>query len=159
MAGHLNAGGPEALGIFLMLAGFLGIFTCQDLKTREIPVPLLIAFLAACLLVRAAVFPAAPAVILAGTIPGLCLLAAARLSRGAVGAGDALVILGLGLLLGAAEAVLLFLGGLFFLFLPAAVLFFRAGRRRTELPYIPFLFVFYVIREVSLWAAGVFDGG
>lgn len=79
-------------------------------------------------------------VILTGCLPGLLLFLVSKISRGAIGAGDAAVLTGLGSMAGwqtASELCLLAL------FLCSAVGLFmilvKRADKKTSLPFIPFL--------------------
>ena len=78
---------------------------------------------------------------LAGLIPGVFLLLLAKITREAVGYGDGLILLFIGLSLGFWECLSILLAGLLGVFLAAvfAVLLF-GGKRGMEIPFLPFLF-------------------
>ena len=76
----------------------------------------------------------------ASLLPGLALLFFTKLSQGAIGAADGLIVLGLGLWLGFWE-LLGILSGAFFLaaFVAGFLLVFQRKRKNDSIPFIPFL--------------------
>ena len=77
----------------------------------------------------------------AGLLPGIFLLILARITREAVGYGDGLVLLFIGLSLGFWECIGIFFAGLLGVFLAAVLALLLFGRKKgLEIPFIPFLF-------------------
>lgn len=78
---------------------------------------------------------------LTGLIPGVFLLLFAKITKEAVGYGDGLILVFIGLSLGFWECLGIFFAGLLGAFLAAvaAVLLF-GGKRGLEIPFLPFLF-------------------
>ncbi|MDD3339725.1 MAG: hypothetical protein PHS82_12820 [Lachnospiraceae bacterium] len=84
-----------------------------------------------------------------GLLPGLLMLLLGRASREAVGYGDGLVVLVLGLYTGIwAGMEVLFLSFFFSALWAIALLIFRKGRRDTTFPFVPFLLLGYIGRMV-----------
>ena len=77
--------------------------------------------------------------ILMAFIPGLIVLAAAALSEGGIGAGDAVVVFAIGAWEGVISTFILLALSLIFAF-ATAMICFLTGRRQKELPFVPFLF-------------------
>lgn len=139
-------------GILLMLA----ILSFLDLRKRSFPMIPVLAAAAALFLCRFLLLKQDFSFygILAGVIPGGLAFLLSLLSRGAIGGGDALLLLLLGILAGfwntsaiAMLAVLLAAG--------AGLLLMASGKagKKTELPFIPFLMTAYVL----LLAANLMD--
>lgn len=85
---------------------------------------------------------------LLGIIPGAFLLAIAGLS-GKAGYADGVVLIELGVCLGYREIMLLF--GFSLLLLSAVsilLLFLRKVRKNTKLPYLPFLAIVFILRQL-----------
>lgn len=81
----------------------------------------------------------------AAMLPGLCLLLLARLG-GQAGYADGIVLLELGLTSGVRESLLLFAGSLFLISAASILLLMcRVVSRRSSLPYLPFLFLAYLL--------------
>ena len=78
--------------------------------------------------------------LLAGLLPGIFLLILARITREAVGYGDGLILLFIGLSLGFWECIGIFFAGLLGIFLAAVLALLLFGRKKSlEIPFIPFL--------------------
>lgn len=78
--------------------------------------------------------------------PGICFLALSLVSKNAVGAGDGLVLLVTGWYLGVFATIeILFWGLLSSAIFSICLLLFRKIHRKTEIPFVPFLFLGYVI--------------
>ena len=75
-------------------------------------------------------------------LPGLLLLGIGWLSRWQIGSGDGVVILVMGLWLGCRKTFIILLLGMFLcsIFCGALVVFRKAGRK-TEVPFVPFLWI------------------
>ncbi|MFT3982668.1 MAG: hypothetical protein QM697_02075 [Lachnospiraceae bacterium] len=79
--------------------------------------------------------------IIGGLLPGIVLLLCSKLLKGAVGEGDAYLIMLTGLMLGR-ENNLLLLGGLLLSAGCAAfLLLVRQKEKKTTIPFVPFLFL------------------
>lgn len=84
-----------------------------------------------------------------GLLPGLLMLLLGRASREAVGYGDGLVVLVLGLYTGLWAGIeVLFLSFFFSALWAIILLIFRKGRRDTAFPFVPFLLLGYIGRMV-----------
>ena len=78
--------------------------------------------------------------LLAGLLPGIFLLVLAKITREAVGYGDGLILLFIGLSLGFWECIGIFFIGLLGVFLAAVLVALFFGRKKgLEIPFIPFL--------------------
>ena len=80
---------------------------------------------------------------------GSFVLAAAKVTGGAIGTGDGLLLIGIGILVGWRECLMtLMLAGLF-VFIVAGILL-AAGKvtRKTRLPFIPFLSAGWIVTMV-----------
>lgn len=89
---------------------------------------------------------------LLGLIPGLILLIISKATREALGMGDALLMLVLGLYLGLQEAIDVLMLGLFCAAVWAGVLLIvKRKKRGYEFPFVPFLLLGYIGRWI-LWS-------
>lgn len=78
--------------------------------------------------------------LLAGLLPGIFLLILSKITREAIGYGDGLILLFIGLSLGFWECIGIFFTGLLGVFLAALlILLFFGRKKRLEIPFIPFL--------------------
>lgn len=90
---------------------------------------------------------------LSGIIPGALLLAIAGLS-GKAGYADGVVLIELGVCLGYREIMLLFGFSLLLLSVVSILLLFlRRVRKNTKLPYLPFLAIVFILRQLCTEAA------
>lgn len=88
--------------------------------------------------------------VLLGIIPGAFLLAIAGLS-GKAGYADGVVLIELGVCLGYREIMLLFGFSLLLLSMVSVLLLFlRKVRRNTKLPYLPFLAIVFILRQLCM---------
>lgn len=78
--------------------------------------------------------------LLTGLLPGIFLLILAKITREAVGYGDGLILLFIGLSLGFWECIGIFFAGLLGVFFAAVLALLLFGRKKgLEIPFIPFL--------------------
>lgn len=78
---------------------------------------------------------------LLGLIPGLFLLFIAKVTKEAIGYGDGLILLFIGISLGFWESLGVLFTGLLGVFLTSVLVFFCCGRKKGfRIPFIPFLF-------------------
>lgn len=125
---------------------FLGIFTAQDMRSRRLDLRLLVFFLVAGIVIAAGCNGTSVPSWGASLIPGITLLIIAGCSREAVGYGDGLVTLILGLVLGGERAVTVLLLALMLTVLCGGVQAIRhRGGRKMTLPFVPFLLMGDVI--------------
>lgn len=123
---------------------FLGICTVTDLKKRSVYIGVLIPFLitgAALFILKGQVGEG-----IIGMAPGLLLLLISFATKGAFGAGDALVLIVTGSFLGIGRNI-----SLFFLSLILSALFsiglmvFGKCKKEKEFPFVPFVFAAFVL--------------
>ena len=88
-------------------------------------------------------------------LPGIVLLLCSKLLKGAVGEGDAYLIMLTGLMLGKENNLLLFMGGLLLSACCAAFLILvRRKEKTTAFPFVPFLFLSYILIFIIAPATG-----
>lgn len=137
--------------LYVCLLVYLALETGNDIRNREISVRNgAIAIAAACALRigMGALNWSSETItfLLCAIIPAGLLFLAGKVTRQAIGYGDAILILVCGFYLGGRTAGILFVSGLFCMF-PAALmlLIFRKVSRKAELPFAPFLLGAYLI--------------
>ena len=132
-------------GLNMVMIIGLGILSVIDIKSKKLPIWLIEVFAVVCLILRwledVSVWK-----LLLGLLPGIVLLLLAICSGEKVGIGDAVVvgILGIGYTI---ENVISILGiSLFFIAIGAiGLLILKKANRKTELPFLPYLFVGHLI--------------
>ena len=119
---------------------FLAVLSRQDLRSRELSLRVLAAFLAAGAAAAALRNQWALTAWLGDLAVGAGMLLVSAGSRGAVGRGDGLALLALGGLLGGAKAFFLLLGGLALAAVWGGLRILRGrGNRKQRLPFVPCL--------------------
>lgn len=82
------------------------------------------------------------AVLLMGMLPGLILCVMGRVSRGAIGMGDGIVVVVIGLYIGWKQTITMMMYALFFAFLwSVALLITKKYTQNSRFPFVPFLFI------------------
>ena len=140
----------------LILIVFLAVLSAQDIRSKKLDVRLILAGMAAGGLSGFLLARLSPAQMLLAVLPGVFLAALSRMSRGAVGMGDGLTLILIGLFVGVWEGMSIFLLALILSLIPAAVLFLRSkgaegGEKR--IPFVPFLEAAAVITAVTEFSA------
>ncbi len=124
------------------LTAFLFLLFCAffDLRTKQIPLSVLLIFGAIITglalmngtLLHRSVWPK--------LMPGVVFLLIAFMTKQAVGYGDGVVILLIGILLGVGQCIaVIFIGLILCSLMSLLILVFRRGGRQTQLPFMPFL--------------------
>lgn len=147
------------MAVILVMGGLLlGILAWIDIQTKKVPL-ILIGVLAAMMLsVRIASFSMDTgagmwfAKLSVGLLPGGISLFCSYITKGQLGIGDGLILAALGLGLEFRNVVLLWVMA----FCMAAVLamfllILKKARKKTEIPFVPFLFLGYTL----CWIIGV----
>ncbi|MFG6320520.1 MAG: prepilin peptidase [Lachnospiraceae bacterium] len=128
------------VGVLLLIAGI------TDIRKRQISRRLLMLLTLVCIvavLVRGsfAVMDAA-----GGMAIGLCVIGISMISREQIGMGDGIVIAVIGLVLGFRRCLaVVSVASLVMCAAAIVVLLFKKGNRRTQLAFLPALFVGYVL--------------
>lgn len=125
--------------IMLVITGiYLVIMAVMDHRTGKIPVlPGL--FCIICAAAAQILMGKGISVFLPGLLPGICLFLISKVTRGQVGAGDALVYLAAGGTLGAGRTFCLLLSSLIFASFAALFLIvIRHAGRKDTIPFVPF---------------------
>ena len=149
----------KGLAVFALLL----FNSITDLKKHEVWIPSLIIAGFAAPAVNPASGTSSPAEIFSGIIPGAFIIAVSFLSRGEVGAGDGLLLMAVGLLLGIESTIsLLFTGALLCASVSAVGLSAKWLRRKDALPFVPFILcaylwrIFFMIFKKQNWKTGSF---
>ena len=132
-----------ATGVFLTIGSIL------DIKTRCIPKIYLYIFSAIILILSLFNTKLPFNEHLYGIIPGAIFLLISRLTNGAIGTGDSLVIALLGLVYGISLHIeLLFITFGLLLFTSIAMVAFKKANKKTSLPMIPFISASFLISMI-----------
>ena len=131
-----------------LIMSFLGINSWIDIRRKQISLLSVGFFMAVGILYECVVLEKNPAVFW-GLLPGAVLLGVSKLSREALGMGDALLMLVLGIYLGLEAALDVLLLALFLDAVWAGILVFTAKKSRNyAFPFVPFLLIGYVGRWI-----------
>lgn len=129
-----------------ILMGFLGVNTWMDLRRRRVALWSAAAVLLAGIIYQTFYTKQATELLL-GIVPGIALVLISKLTEGALGMGDALVMLALGSVLGLSEGLQVLTAALLLAAVWAGILLVIRGRKKNyEFPFIPFLLLGYVGR-------------
>lgn len=80
-----------------------------------------------------------------GAVPGILMLIASFLTKGAIGEGDAYLILAIGLMVGIRNVVvILLIGSVFAMLYGVFLLFFRKAKRKDTISYVPFILTGFI---------------
>lgn len=119
---------------------FLIIGSILDIKNKKLPLLYLLLFGIAGILALCMGMPMEPAIIFRALLPGLFLLVVGAVTREGIGYGDGVVVLIMGLLLGAKLCAGAVLAGLFLSALCSCLLLIlKRVNGKSRIPYIPFL--------------------
>lgn len=135
----------------LILFVYLILCSWQDIRRKEISVGLLFGGMAAAVFYKVLTLSHFNFGILSGMLPGTCLLVFSRITGEAIGYGDGVLVLTIGILTGAGGA----LGVLWLaLFLAAGFSVFGLIRKRCKrnstYPFAPFLLLAWTL----MWVGG-----
>ena len=129
-----------------LIISFLSINSWTDIRKRRISL-LSIAIFAFIGLVYQGFYKKQLSPALLGLVPGILLLAVSRVTREALGMGDALLMLVLGIYLGLQNSVEVLLLALFLAAFWAGILMLICHKKRDyEFPFVPFLLLGYIGR-------------
>lgn len=138
------------MNIYKMLMAVIGVLlfwaAVVDLRKKQVGGGMLLVMLAVCC--AAAPFRADSGMVsaAAGLAPGLCAIGLSVATREQIGMGDGIVIAALGLALGVRRCLLMVCAGAFVMGVAAIlVLLFHKGGRQTRLPFLPAVFVGYLL--------------
>lgn len=133
-----------------VLLGTLGVHSMEDVRDRKITVTVtlfsgILGLLLHLFFPQRSIFE-----MLAGVLSGAGIVLLGRLTGGKIGMGDGIVLMLTGLYLGAADNLLLMcisflLAGLWGMFL----LTLDCGQRNRRIPFVPFLFVGYLLMIIG----------
>lgn len=139
-----------------IIAGiYLGMAGVMDWKKRRVSVKLSLAFLGLGILL----WLQAPAfdwkVLAGGILVGICMLGVGKITGEALGYGDGIAVAVTGCYLGFWQNIELLLTALALTAITGAVLLaVRRAGRKTQLPFLPFLFAAHVLLFCLEWGYG-----
>lgn len=136
----------------IVLSIYLGILSVFDYKERRVPVIwLMLGILAAMLMVLGDCLKNPQSwqwlvmAAMLGTLPGIFMLLVGYFSR-KVGCGDGLVLIGVGIVTGYRECFSYVCFSLLLMSICCVgLLLMKKGNRNTQIPYLPFLTVVYLV--------------
>lgn len=132
-----------AIGILLLAAGI------TDIRKRQISRRWLILLLLVCCAVIPLKEGGGVVDAVGGLAIGLCAIGVSVATREQIGKGDGIVIAAVGIALGTRRCLLVVFTASFMMAIAAIfVLIFRKGGRQTRLPFLPAIFVGYVLCAV-----------
>lgn len=124
-------------GILLLITAY------EDWKKREVNVWLLLVFGALGILRLLLPKPGSPAALISafgGAAIGAVVMGVSRLTRGAIGMGDGMLLVVTGIYIGFWDNMSIFLAGSFFAaLLSIMLLLMKKATKKTSCPFIPFL--------------------
>lgn len=125
----------------ILTAVFLGICGAADFKSKRIRRPVPLIFAAGMLLFHVLLRDTDWLSLFGGSLVGLGLLAAARLTGEAIGYGDGLTVAACGAAVGFAQTFCVFaLAVCLAAVWSAILLLFKKAGRKDAIPFVPFLF-------------------
>lgn len=132
----------------LVAGGFLLLLTGYDIRYKTIPViPVIV--MGGMLLTYRVWNGTGWMELLGGCLPGVIFLLISLLTREKIGSGDGLVLLALGCGFAIEEVVGIVGMALFFAAIVAIVLLVvKKASRKTEIPFVPFLFLGFLVTAV-----------
>lgn len=129
-----------------LIISFLSINSWTDIRKRQISL-LSVGIFALIGLAYQGLYKKQMSPALLGLMPGILLLAVSKVTREALGMGDALLMLVLGIFLGLPDSVEVLLLSLFLAAFWAGILMIICRRKRDyEFPFVPFLLLGYIGR-------------
>lgn len=121
----------------------LGFLTLTDIKTKKISVILPLIFGVCSIFIPWDAQGISNALL--GGIPGMMLLALHRPSKGQIGIGDGLMLLGMGLHLGLSKAFMAWFYSLGILFIFSCIgLIMKKLKPKSQVPFAPFYLAAYI---------------
>ncbi len=134
-----------------LLVIFLSICAVTDWKTKQVSLPVIISFGAVGVVCYIIARPTGLIDEFLGLLLGLIFIALAVLTEGKVGLGDALLIVVTGIYLGGRENMSMVMGAMLMAALAGAVkLMLKKAKRNTEMAFVPFILLSFVIRQVFI---------
>ncbi len=119
---------------------FLIFCTVYDVRTKQIPLSILLVFgviIAGLVWINGTLIQQ---MVWLKLLPGVVFLLIAFITKQAVGYGDGIVILLMGVLLGVRQCIsMVFIGLIFCSVISLLILVFGKGSKQTKLPFMPFL--------------------
>ncbi|MBO4421423.1 MAG: prepilin peptidase [Lachnospiraceae bacterium] len=134
--------------LYVIFGIYIAVLSLEDLLKKSVPVALLAAgvlFIPAGLLTEGAESISVADNIL-GLIPGAMLLVISFVSRGQIGVGDGGLVMMLGASLGIETVIRILTAALLLITVFSGImLVMRKLKRKSTLPFIPFLFAGYIL--------------
>lgn len=126
---------------YILLILFLLILSIEDIRNKEISVPLLIGLLTISLITGLYVVDE-KLNILIGLIPGVIIIVLSKITKGKIGMADGIVVAGIGMCFGFVKACSIFLIGIALsTIIGLIVIAIKKKGRDFEMPFVPFLLI------------------
>lgn len=143
----------QVFWIELILLFYLVLASVEDIKRKEIDIRILSIFiLLSIILIMSFGMKPFSLTRIVGSLPGLMLVAVSRGSNGAVGMGDAAVVLWVGYVMGIMSCLSVLTIAWMICFVAAAMCWIR--RKKGVIPFIPFLCMGFYLHIWVSWFPG-----
>ena len=131
--------------VILILYIYLIICTVTDMKTKKISLKICLVFFLLGFLINIFLFKTAVPILLYNLIPGICLLFFSILTKGAVGCGDALILIIMSFYMQSVSILMILFLSLLAASVFSIVLIIKKYSRKYSLPFAPFITLGYTI--------------
>lgn len=133
----------------LSVIAMLGICSWEDVKNRKINILWPVLFTIEGIMCWIFWWQQPIAKLLPAVIPGFAILALALMMRQGIGQGDGILLVVMGIFLGAARAIWVFIYALFLSAGYALYLYIIKRKSKTyEIPFVPFMLISFVIELI-----------
>ena len=137
------------IGVTIGIVLYLVVLSIIDIRHRKVPTIMLYLFIVAMTVEAVVLGNGIWLLAMLGGVIGALFLVISKLTKEAIGYGDSLLILGLGISLGfwrvfSLLLIAFFLGAIYSI----GLLSIRKAKRKTTFPFIPFISISYVIMFV-----------
>lgn len=135
--------------VAIWLSSVLAIGTCCDIKTKKLPVSLLVIGGLSGILYQCFVNGIADIMQFSGMVVGMFMIGISRIGKAGIGLGDGVLFLVLGMFYPFEHMVELLtkaslMAGVYGLLL----MVLKKGNWKTELPFVPFIFIQYILLQL-----------
>lgn len=133
-------------GLLIVIGMLLLVASVSDIKRRQISKILIVGLFLMCIIAMLFQKTFDLYNTIGGGMIGLCAIGVSMASQEQIGRGDGLVLLGIGALLGFRSGLaIVFVASCIMCIVAMVILICKKGNRHTKLPFLPALFVGYVV--------------